>query len=138
MSVCFKVKYYYYEIGTSDFLFSFFSTVAYRAENGHWGSKFPHIMKELYDGTMKYQNIQYAIKELEEIKKELSKFKPDMVIWDINDLSKRPPWGNNISSDITDLSNYFVTSDGRDFIAVLFKALNRAEETKNDIEIVKG
>lgn len=28
---------------------------------------------------------------------------------------KTTPWGNDISEDITDLSNYFVTSDGNDF-----------------------
>lgn len=37
------------------------------------------------------------------------------VIWDIDDMTKMPPWGKNISKDITDLSNYFVTSDGKDF-----------------------
>ncbi|MBE9175423.1 hypothetical protein IQ225_09140 [Synechocystis salina LEGE 06155] len=50
---------------------------------------------------------------------KLSKFSPDKVIWDIENLDIIPPWGNGISSDITDLLNYFVTSSGRDLIAVL-------------------
>ncbi len=33
MAVGFKVKYYWYQIGSGDFLHSFFSTVAYRLEN---------------------------------------------------------------------------------------------------------
>ena len=57
------------------------------------------------------------------------------VIWDAEDLSLTPPWGNNISSDITDLSNYFVTSDGRDLISVLNEALEDAKEMHCDIEI---
>ena len=41
---------------------------------------------------------------------------------------------NNIK-DITDLSNYFVTSDGRDLISVLSEAMNEAKEMQCDIEI---
>lgn len=45
--------------------------------------------------------------------------------------------GNNISSDITDLSNYFVTNDGRDLISVLNEAMEDAKEIHSDIEIDK-
>lgn len=41
--VGFKVKYNWYQIGAGDFLFSFFSTVAYNLENQKWGSKFSVI-----------------------------------------------------------------------------------------------
>ena len=58
-----------------------------------------------------------------------------LVSTDAEDLSLTPPWGNNISSDITDLSNYFVTSDGRDLISVLSEAMNEAKEMQCDIEI---
>jgi hypothetical protein len=65
----------------------------------------------------------------------LKNYNPSQVIWDIEDLSKTPPWGDNISDEITDLSNYFVTSDGEDLITILKKALNRALKVKSDIEI---
>ena len=52
MAVGFKVKFYWYQIGDSDFLHSFFSTVAYNLENGNWGSRFPVIMNELYQGKL--------------------------------------------------------------------------------------
>ena len=45
------------------------------------------------------------------------------------------PWGNNISSDITDLSNYFITSDGEDLITIMFHAIDKAIELKSDIII---
>lgn len=38
--------------------------------------------------------------------------------------------------DITDLSNYFVTSEGEDFISVFLDALEKAKEIKSAIEIV--
>lgn len=134
--VGFRVKYYWYQIGSGDFLHSFFSTVAYNLENQEWGSRFPVIMNKLYQGKVDGENIDKAIEELSIIKEELRKFSPDKVIWDIDDLSKQPPWGENISKDITDLSNYFVTSDGEDFMMVFYRALEKAKEVNAGIEIV--
>lgn len=133
--VGFKVKYYWYQIGSGDFLFSFFSTVAYHLENQKWGSKFPVIMNELYQGELNSTRISAAINELEQIKQELAKLTPDKVVWDIEDLSLQPPWGTNISSEITNLSNYFVTSDGEDFITTFKRALEKAEEIDYGLEI---
>lgn len=135
MAVGFKVDFEWYQIGGGDFLYSFFSTVAYHLESGKWGKRFPAIMKKLYQGKLKRKDVNKAIKELETIKKELQAFTPDKVIWNIEDLSKQPPWGNDISEDITDLSNYFVTSDGEDFISVFFEALKTAKEAGADVEI---
>lgn len=114
--VGFKVKFYWYQIGSGDFLHAFFSTVAYNLENMKWGSRFPVIMKELYQGHLPKEHVDAAIGELAVISAELRDLSPVHVIWDIEDLSKQPPWGNDISEDITDLSNYFVTSDGEDLL----------------------
>ena len=77
----------------------------------------------------------YSSTKLSIIKKELQKFSPEKVVWDIEDLSKQPPWGNDISKDITDLSNYFVTSDGNDFLTVFSHALEKAKEVNAEIVI---
>ena len=53
----------------------------------------------------------------------------------IEDLSKQPPWGNDISEDITNLSNYFVTSDGEDFLTILLHALEKAKDVNEDVNI---
>lgn len=92
-------------------------------------------MGELYQGCLKNQDLNEGLEELRKVRKELNNFPPSDVIWDAEDLSLTPPWGNNISSDITDLSNYFVTSDGRDLISVLSEAMNEAKEMQCDIEI---
>lgn len=133
--VGFKVKYYWYQIGSGDFLFSIFSTVAYNLEDQKWGSKFPVIMNELYQGELKSAQILSAINELEQIKQGLEKLSSDKVIWDIEDLSAQPPWGTNISTNITNLSNYFVTSDGKDFITIFRHALKKAEVLNFGLEI---
>ena len=133
--VGFKVKYYWFQIGSGDFLFSFFSTVAYNLENQKWGSKFLVIMNELYQGELNSTHIPEAINELEQIKQGLAKLSPDKVIWDIKNLSAQSPWGTNISSDITNLLNYFVTSDGEDFITIFNHALEKAEELNYGLKI---
>ena len=72
--VCFRVGNISYEIGTASFLYSFFSTVVYRLEKGRWGSRFPMIMNELYQGQLSFEKILVAKQELKQIKKELSFF----------------------------------------------------------------
>lgn len=39
MAVGFKVKYYWYQIGSGELLHSFFSTICFRLENRQWGSR---------------------------------------------------------------------------------------------------
>ena len=92
-------------------------------------------MNELYQGKLTNANVPNAKVELNTIESELKKLPPDKVIWDMADLTKQPPWGNKISNQITDLSNYFVTSDGRDFLMIFHKALDAAIEIKKDIII---
>lgn len=92
-------------------------------------------MNKLYQGKLDCDNTDKAIEELSIIRKELQKFSPEKVIWDIEDLAKQPPWGNNISKDIMDLSNYFVTSDGDDFLTVFSHALEKAKEINAEIVI---
>ena len=43
--------------------------------------------------------------------------------------------GTNISPDITDLSDYFVTSDGRDLFEVLLKALGESRDSGQPLRI---
>ena len=135
LGVGFKTKFYWYQIGSGDFLHAFFSTVCFNLEDGKWGSRFPIIMNELYKGKLSKENNQKATEELEIIKNELQNYKPDKVVWDKEDLNKKAPWGDNISSDIINLSNYFVTSDGEDFLSIFNNALNKATELNMDLEI---
>ena len=69
MAVGLKVKYYWYQIGGGEFLHSFFSTICFHLENKQWGSKYPNLMNELYQGELKRSNIENAIKELRSVKK---------------------------------------------------------------------
>lgn len=135
MAVGFKVKHYWYKVGQGDFLYSFFSTISYRLEPNGWGSKYPYLLKHLYNGKIRSEDVSKAIDEAKEVQLELAKLKPSEVVWDIGDLTKQPPWVANISSHISSLANYFVTSDGRDLFEVLFKAFEDAQRLNVEIEI---
>lgn len=95
-------------------------------------------MNELYQGKLTNANVPNAKAELNTIESELKKLPPDKVIWDMEDLTKQPPWGEKISNQITDLSNYFITSDGRDFLMIFHKALDAAMEIEKDIIILSA
>lgn len=128
MAVGFRVKHYWYSIGTGDFLHGFFSTVCANLENSKWGSRFPTLMKTLYQGELSSDRFDDAAAELQMITQELAALPPQRVVWDIEDRRKMPPWGDAISPEITSLRNYFVTSSGEDFIDVFAFALGKAKE----------
>lgn len=92
-------------------------------------------MNELYQGVLPVEHLAAGAEELAQIKQELAQFTPDQVIRDIDDRSLTPLWGDNISDDITDLSNYFVTSEGKDFLTVFASALDKAQERNAPLEI---
>lgn len=131
----FKVKNNFYPIGTTEFLESFFYTIQYHLCGDKWGDKYQLIMKDLYSGKLKVSDVPEAKKQLCEIRDKLSNYPPSKVVWDIKDLSKRPPWGDDINADITDLSNYFVTNDGKDLFDVMLKVFSKSLELQWDVLI---
>lgn len=125
------------EIGTAEFLLGFFSTVAANLEPGGWGTRFPVVMNRLYAGTMEQREAAGALAELDAIHGELSALPVARLVWDIDDRSKIPPWGDNIADTITSLGNYFVTSTGRDLITLLREVLEELHGRGGIARIVK-
>lgn len=124
------------EIGTSDFFHAFFSTIAGNLEPEGWGTRFPVIMRNLYSGELNQFYAVRALAELNEITLELSKLPVSKIIWDIDDARKAPPWGDNIASSIQDLSDYFVTSAGRDLISTIRESLQELRDKGGVVRIV--
>ena len=81
-----------YEIGAPSFFGSFFDTIEVRLTKGLFSKKYPIVLGEFQYGTLRNENLDKALVELEHIKSRLSKLKPSKVIWDKNDLKKQPPW----------------------------------------------
>lgn len=127
MAVALRVGSNVWPVGTGEFFHAFFSTITVRLEPDGWGTRFPTVMHELYRGRLEgAEPAERAADELQQIRSQLAHFPPSDVVWDSEDRAKQPPWGDNISADITDLSNYFVTEDGRDLFEVLEAAVGYA------------
>ena len=136
MSVGIKLGSITDEIGTSDFFHAFFSTIAGNLEPRGWGTRFPNLMKKLYAGKLGQSDASAALVELDAVSNELAALPVSKVIWDIEDRTKAPPWGDNIADTITDLSNYFVTSAGRDLIATLREVLEELRDNGGVAQVV--
>lgn len=137
MSVGIRVGSITDEIGSSDFLHAFFSTISSNLETNGWGSRFPVLLKNLYQGSIDSSFALDGIAELNVIKTELTDIPPEKVVWDIEDSSKIAPWGDHISPDINSLANYFVTSTGRDLISTLIEALDDAAANNKVAKVVQ-
>jgi hypothetical protein len=124
------------EIGTSEFFHAFFSTISGNLEQDEWGSRFPTLLEKLYAGELIQSDAQSALKELDVVASELARLPSEKVIWDVEHPDRQPPWGKNISADITDLSNYFVTSTGRDLVGVLREVLEELRDRGGVLKIV--
>ncbi|WP_289064396.1 Imm70 family immunity protein [uncultured Zobellia sp.] len=124
-------------IGTGDFLNSFFSTIFIKLENSEWGKKYPITMNNLYMGEVKLDKIPEAIIEIDLLKKQLQTLPPSEVVWDFENLSSNPPWGNNISESIKNLADYFVTSNGENLVDLIKEAYHVALEIEEPV-IVKS
>ena len=123
-----------FEIGSGSLFYCFFSTVSANLEPGGWGSRFPTLMR-LYEGRVATADLALLRKELAATRSELKTLPLSKIVWNFEHRDLQPPWGNNINRNITDLSNYFVTSDGKNLFETLFQAIAEAERQKVPIEV---
>ena len=136
MAVGIKVDFFWYPIGNGSFVHSFFSTISYNLENQGWGSRFPYLLNKLYQGELSYKDVDNAREELIAIRKEFESYPPDKIVWDIDNLNQQPPWGKEISSEITSIANYFITCDGKDLFDEIIRAFSKAQMLKQNILLV--
>ena len=138
MSVIIEVGHSWYEIGRSDYLHSFFSTISYYLEKGRWGKKYPVVMKKLYQGELSSKDADLAIKEFREIKEKLGSLEKSSnpIVWDAQDLSiEAPRWAINPNEKVTTLENYYVVTGGRDMIDTFIYALQKSIEIEEKVLI---
>ena len=135
MTVALRVDNLVTELGSAGFVHAFFSTLSGRLEPGGWGSRFPVLLHELYQGRLDKTRAGAALAELRQARTELALHPPADVIWDIEDREARPPWGSDISPDITHLGHYFVTSTGRDLFDALEEVLEFLRDEGNECEL---
>ena len=112
-------------VGSPGLLHAFFSTVSVRLEHGGWGSRFPALMDELYQGELPVTSVETALSELLLAQRELSCLPATGLVWDADDPGARSSWADAVAGGAPDLSRCFFTQEGRDLFDVLRAALVR-------------
>ena len=129
-----------WEIGAVDFLTTFFSTVSYHLEPEGWGTRYPFLMRHLYQGRLDAMNAARALREVLEIRERLKAFKPDQLVWRVDQPELKLPWMIDPMRvplpDDTTLADYFMTSNGKDLFDVLCECLHALEERGGVLKIV--
>lgn len=132
-----QVGVFLYELGHGNLVHAFFSTIEIRLEKGKWGKRFPLTMNNLYDGTVENTDMEAALTELKTIEQELAQLSPQHVIWNIENLSQRPPFSlDNLPERITNLSNFFITKNGYNFFEVFYEAMEAAIKHNESLKII--
>lgn len=119
-------------VGTASFLYSFYSTICLKVPTSIDVSEGICFLQR---GRVSAADCAACAKAFERVREVFLKLSPKEVIWNKDNLSQQPPWGNNISPDITSLGNYFVTASGEDLLKALIALLWYANESKTDVLI---
>lgn len=123
-------------IGPGGLLHALCSTIAVKLENGVWGSRFPLIQNELYQGELASQNARNAMDEAQTIKRELGALAPTELVWDIERPDAAPPWGDDVGAHVSNMAHYFVTSTGRNLVDEIIDNLESQIEFGGPLQIV--
>lgn len=126
---------YLFPLGTADLVSSFFYTIAWRLEQKRWGSRFPVIMGELYEGILPYERLKQASSEMELIQEEMQYLPPSSGIWIYEIRSDPPPRDFGENKDATDLSEVFMTSIGRNMLSEFKTAIRVAMQYKEPVKL---
>ena len=125
----------YCPIGDSDYVWAYLSTISYHLEPDGWATKYPLIVEELWTadrdkGLPDSESCLAAIEELKEIEKQLEQMPTNKVIWDITDLSIKPPEEYDFRLKAKNLNEYFITEVlerfQETFSACILDGLNRS------------
>jgi len=133
MSVAIHVGDNTYSIGSARFYDSFFATIKIRLESGVAGSLYPNVMSMRSGTELKKSQAKNVLLELKKIQVEFAKLPPTDYIYNEEDIHEQPPWANNISPEIKNLAQYFITDEGEDLFDVFEQALTECIESGNPV-----
>ena len=83
MTVGFQIGSSQEDIGASNLMHAFFSTIASHLEPQGWGSRYPELMNELYRGKLDQKHAAKALDDIAEIRAHFRSLTPTDVVWDI-------------------------------------------------------
>lgn len=136
MTVGFRVWRIIYEIGTADFLHAVFSTISHHLEPDGWGTKYPELMNDLFQGKMSHEHAEKAIQDIIEIREALMKYTHEDIVWDVYGIEKRPSECINIVTSHKNLPDCLWTKTGnRKVLDVMLQSFEYLKKKGGDITI---
>ena len=136
MTIAFRHGAVITEIGINVVLHSLLSTVAVRLEGGEWGAHFPLIMIKLCQGRLDAPDADTALLELRQIRAGLATLAPAELIWDFNDLSRQPPWGDAVAPRTTSMADYHTTNASRNLLDEMLACVTALKDGGGVLEII--
>ena len=121
------------ELGTSDILYSVYSTVEVRL--GKLKKSIPLALDFLASGKCSASNAIETARQFNLIRDELSKIPPEKAVYDMSDLKKPAPWLGNLSPVVTSCANLYTTSDGKDLLYEIVCVLVCGGYSGSDVEL---
>jgi 2,3-bisphosphoglycerate-dependent phosphoglycerate mutase len=112
-----------------------FATITYRLEPNGRGSRFPLIMNRLYGGRLDPRDVPAALRELDEIEAGLNRLAPERVVWSFTDLRRLDDRGFPVNRGASNVSDYFVSTDGRPLLTSVREAVLRARDRQEPVEL---
>ena len=121
------------DVGSTDILFSLYSTVMIKLKKSH--SELSDAISFLKTGECKCDIALVCARQINLIRDKLSQINPNDAIYDMNDLSKEAPWKENMSKVVTSCGNMFTTSDGKDLLFEIVSILTYSYYHNVDVSI---
>jgi hypothetical protein len=112
------------DLGTSDILFSVYSTAATLLQD--YSEDISLGLRFLEKGVCESKEGYRTARQINLIRDGLARFSPDQAVYDRNDPQKTAPW-KSLSPVITSCANLFTTADGKDLLYELVSILCYAE-----------
>ena len=107
-------------VGKQNYLNSYFSTISKRLEPKGWGTRFPHIFKDLYPGELLEDEVEAVLKEFYIVREELKKVPKWRRIWDYFKEEKYIKEDDVGDKKAKNCYDYFVTEESRKNITEVF------------------
>ena len=121
-----------YGVGKQNYLNSYFSTISKRLEPKGWGTRFPHIFKDLYPGELLGYEVEEVLKEFYIVREELKKVPKWRRIWDYFKEEKYIKEDDVGDKKAKNCYDYFVAEESRKNITEIF--IERLEDALENNE----
>ena len=125
------------EIGDKAFVNAIHSTILIKLESNKVGSVYPTIQKMLSYKPITFNENSLLALEMNRLRGGLRSLPTSSIVWNSSNIYAKPPWGSNISSHITSMENYFVTSTGRDVLNLFDEAILHQQEIKENMKLIE-